>query len=137
VAPNDVKRAVEVANEAVVKSYRIDPDQLPLVLNGRVSQILEENQRLRQELARGHGAPACLDSRGQPGAARPTRTAATRSSPWYLLESTVSNYDWTELDEYVADRAGHGLHMGLGFNTVDYSPLLLRPCGRQPVLGRR
>ncbi len=51
-APTDVKRAVEVANEAVVKSYRIDPDQLPLVLNGRVSQILEENQRLRQELAR-------------------------------------------------------------------------------------
>lgn len=41
---------------------------------------------------------------------------------WHLLEPTVGNYDWSELDEYVADRAAWGLDIGLGFNTVDYSP---------------
>ncbi len=51
-APEDIKRAVTTANEAVVKSYRIDPDQLPLVLNGRARQLVEENERLRRELAR-------------------------------------------------------------------------------------
>ncbi len=41
--------------------------------------------------------------------------------PWYLLEPTVGNYNWSRLTSYVADRAGYGLHIGLGFNTVDYS----------------
>jgi hypothetical protein len=51
-APEDIKRAVTTANEAVVKSYHISPDQLPLVLNGRARQLVEENERLRRELAR-------------------------------------------------------------------------------------
>lgn len=50
-APADVKRAVEVANEAVVKSYHISADELPLVLNGRTRAVVEENKRLRDELA--------------------------------------------------------------------------------------
>lgn len=49
-APEDIKRAVTTANEAVVKSYRIDPDRLPLVLNGRAHQMMEENERLRKEV---------------------------------------------------------------------------------------
>jgi hypothetical protein len=32
------------------------------------------------------------------------------------------NYNWSELDAYVADRVAWGLHIGLGFDTVDYSP---------------
>ena len=44
--------------------------------------------------------------------------------PWYLLEPTEGNYDWSELDDYVADRASYGLDIGLGFDTVDYSPYL-------------
>jgi hypothetical protein len=50
-APDDIKRAVRTANEAVVKSYHINPDQLPLALNGRTRHLVEENERLRQELA--------------------------------------------------------------------------------------
>ncbi len=49
---NNVKGAVQVANDAVVKSYHADADQLPVVLNGRVGQVMEENQRLRDELNR-------------------------------------------------------------------------------------
>jgi len=43
--------------------------------------------------------------------------------PWYLLEPTEGNYNWSQLDSYVADRASYGMHIGLGFNTVDYSPV--------------
>jgi len=50
--PDDVKRAAQVANESVVKSYHIDPDRLPLVLNGRVGQVLADCQRLQAELQR-------------------------------------------------------------------------------------
>lgn len=49
-SPNDLKAAVRTANEAVVKSYRISSDELPLVMNGRARQMMEENERLRKEL---------------------------------------------------------------------------------------
>lgn len=42
--------------------------------------------------------------------------------PWYELEPMAGVYDWSDLDSYVADRAAWGLDIGLGFNTVDYSP---------------
>lgn len=41
---------------------------------------------------------------------------------WHLLEPLEGVYDWSELETYVADRAAWGLDIGLGFNTVDYSP---------------
>jgi hypothetical protein len=52
--PEDIKKAVQTANEAVVKSYRISADELPLVLNGRTRQVVEENERLRDELEKAH-----------------------------------------------------------------------------------
>lgn len=48
--PNDIGNAVQTANESVLKSYHISADELPLVLNGRARAMLEENDRLRQEL---------------------------------------------------------------------------------------
>lgn len=50
IAPGEIKRAAEVASESVVKSHHIDPDKLPIVLNGRVVQVMEECQHLRAEL---------------------------------------------------------------------------------------
>lgn len=50
--PTSVKKAAEIANDAIVKSYHVDSDELPVVLNGRVNTILEENRRLQAELAR-------------------------------------------------------------------------------------
>jgi hypothetical protein len=61
-----------------------------------------------------------FDARGS--APSPYQDGSHQVIPWYLLEPTVGDYNWTELDSYVADRAGYGLHIGLGFNTVDYSP---------------
>jgi hypothetical protein len=49
--------------------------------------------------------------------------------PWNNLEPTIGNYNWTELNNYVADRAQHGLHIGLGFNTTDYSPYACAAAG--------
>jgi hypothetical protein len=49
--PNDIGKAAQTANEVVVKSYHISADELPLVLNGRTRKVVEENERLRGELA--------------------------------------------------------------------------------------
>lgn len=48
--PADVRRAADVANDSLTRSHRIDPNQLPLVLNGRALALLEENRRLRAQL---------------------------------------------------------------------------------------
>lgn len=49
--PNEITHAVQTANEAILKSYRIDADELPLVLNGRARAMSEENDLLRQQVA--------------------------------------------------------------------------------------
>jgi hypothetical protein len=49
--PDDITKATQTANEAVIKSYHMHADELPLVLNGRTRKVIEENERLRTELA--------------------------------------------------------------------------------------
>ena len=41
---------------------------------------------------------------------------------WYALEPTTGVYTWAMLDNWVNDRAGRNLHIGLGFDTTDYDP---------------
>lgn len=47
---------------------------------------------------------------------------AHQTIPWWLLEPTKGNYNWAELDNWVTDRASHGLHIGLGITSTDYDP---------------
>jgi hypothetical protein len=48
----DVRGAAKIASDAIVKSYRICPDELPIVLNGRASVLIAENFQLNAELHR-------------------------------------------------------------------------------------
>jgi len=61
-----------------------------------------------------------FDARGSTPS--PYQSGSHQVIPWYLLEPTQGNYNWAELDSYVADRAARGMHIGLGFDTTDYSP---------------
>ena len=48
----DVRGAAKIASDAIVKSYRICPDELPIVLNGRAGVLMAENFQLNAELKR-------------------------------------------------------------------------------------
>jgi hypothetical protein len=61
----------------------------------------------------------------------PYQDGAHQVIPWNVLEPTIGNYNWTELNNYVADRASHGLHIGLGFNATDYSRVECANAGAQ------
>lgn len=52
--PSDAKRAADVANDSVLRSHKISPDELPILLNGRNMALKRENARLQDELKRYH-----------------------------------------------------------------------------------
>jgi len=51
-APANVKEVSGIANDAIIKSYRRDSSELPIVLNGRLGLVLAENRRLQDEMKR-------------------------------------------------------------------------------------
>jgi hypothetical protein len=49
--PNDVRRAANAASDAVVRSHKISPDELPILLNGRNMALKQDNIRLQEQIA--------------------------------------------------------------------------------------
>ena len=54
ISPTDAKRAAGVANDSVLRSHKVSPHELPIVLNGRNMTLMRENTRLQDELKRYH-----------------------------------------------------------------------------------
>ena len=51
----------------------------------------------------------------------PLQTGSYTTFPWYTLEDTVGNYDFTELEEWVNDRYAAGMDIGLKIPATDYT----------------
>lgn len=48
--PANLRGASSTASESVIKSHHIDPDEVPIVLNGRIEAMVLENKRLQEAM---------------------------------------------------------------------------------------